>query len=161
MISSNFISQIIERYFASKNIGSGNELVIYENPDRSERQDIAILAKMTQKGGSGPYVRIIADAKSKKVYVWDAFYAEHTVGRSVIGLPSTNPVQTPWLLYGTCLVKGSNFELHEWDSKPSYKDFKFFDDFFSYDWMWLKPYVDTKEYFDDMHRWLYSYRGNK
>ena len=124
----------------------------------SERQDITILAKKSQKGGSGPFIRIIANAKTQKVYVWDAYDAEHTIGRSLVGLPSTDPAKTPWILYGTCKPRSGKFELFEWDSKPSYKDIKFFDDFFSYKWDWLKPYVDTRDFFDDMHRWVADYR---
>lgn len=152
--------QILEKFLSYKKISGLDEpLSVFENPDTSERQDIIFSAKKTQKGGSGPYIRIIADAKTQKVYAWDAFYAEHIVGRSVAGFPSIDPAKTPWILYGTCKpIGGYKFELVEWDSKPSYKNFKFFSDFFSYNWTWLDKYVDTREYFSDMRRWIETYK---
>lgn len=162
MITSKKINFLLETYLTSKKVVTANgprELVIYENPDTSERQDIILLAKKTQKGGSGPMIRIIADARPpQKVYVWDAYNAIHITAKPIIGLSSARSEQTPWLLYGNCVPKGMKFELISWDEKPSYRNIKFFDNFFSYKWDWLNKYVDTTEYFDDIKRWVETYR---
>jgi hypothetical protein len=162
MITSKQITKITENFLLSKRVHTFNgdrELAIYENPDTSERQDIILSAKKSQKGGSGIYIRFIADAKSKKVYVWDAYEGDHVTGRNLIGLPSTNQSKTPWLLYGTGEpISGYKLKFVTWDSKPLYSEYKFYFDFLSYNWDWLSSYVDTKEFFDEIHKRTDLYR---
>jgi hypothetical protein len=162
MIDSTQIINLSEKYLTSKRVHTFNgdrELVIYVNPDTSERQDVILAAKKSQKGGSGPYIRFIADAKTQNIYIWDGYDGDHVTGRNLIGLSAINQSKTPWLLYGTCEAVGSyKLRLVEWDSKPSYSEYKFFFAFFDYDWKWLSKYVDTKEYFDDITRWISVYK---
>jgi hypothetical protein len=163
MIISKQIITLTEKYLTSKRVHTFNgdrELVLYVNPDTSERQDIILSAKKSQKGGAGPYVRFIADAKAKKVYVWDAYEGDHVTGRNLVGLPATNQSKTPWLLYGTGEPAGGyKLKFVAWDSKPLYSEYKFYFAFLDYDWSWLSPYIDTKEFFAEIHKRTDLYRN--
>lgn len=162
MITSNKIIFLLEKYLTSKRMSGDRELIIYENPDTNELHDLIMLAKKSQKGGSGPYLRFIADTKNKKVYVWDSYEAEHTIGRSTIGLPSIDPIKTPWLLYGLCEpYSGYKLKLIEWPSKPPYSDTKFYTGLFNGDWNWLNRYIDTKEYFEYITKRIEVYKKIK
>ena len=67
MITSKYIIKLSEEYFNTKNI-RGFDVVIYKNPTLDEIKSLRAV-------NSG--VRFIADAKSKKVYVWDANKSIH------------------------------------------------------------------------------------
>lgn len=165
MITSKQLQPLFETYLTSKRVHTFNgnrELVIYENPDTSERQDIVLSAKKSQKGGAGPYIRFIADANAKKVYVWDGYEGDHITGRNLVGLPSTNQSKTPWLLYGTSEPVGSyKLKFVQWDSKPLYSEYKFYFKFLDYDWEWLTRYIDIKDFFSEIHKRTDLYRKVK
>jgi hypothetical protein len=144
------ISLIVEEYFSSKKV-PGGYLEIFENPTQSEVKEIT--KKHQEKRGIGE-VRFTADAKLKKVYVWDSWVATHQEARNVIGIKDP-PEDTPYLLNGTAYVEDNNKpKMMTWDdfnfninavpfknTKPGNVAYEFLNSVFSYKWDWLEKYV--------------------
>ena len=69
MITSKHISSTCEEWVSAPKV-RGIKIDVYENPGSTDYKE---LNKNTNRG----IVRFIADAKSKKVFVWDAYLATH------------------------------------------------------------------------------------
>ena len=88
MITSRHIMKIGEQWFSD--VKNGNITAsVYVNPGSSDIREIYKVAASSNKPGQ-PAIRFIADAKSKKVYVWDAYYAYHDDVSNLLGYNKPN-----------------------------------------------------------------------
>lgn len=94
MITSKYILRLIEDYYALHKV-RGKPVTIYENPTSS---DLRELYKSSVKE-----VRFLANAETRKLYIWDSYLAIHDDVRKILGLPSsqeTTKTESPYLVEG-------------------------------------------------------------
>jgi hypothetical protein len=140
LITSKQIVKLLDVYYKGLKVRS-TFVSIYENPDRGEIQEIIGGVKKSQSG-SFQEVRFIADGRSQKIYVWDAYYAEHTKVLSLAGLPSS---RIPYVLTGGCNISGSELKI-VWDNRPEDTNSDYYKKNPIYDWGWLGKYMNINGY---------------
>jgi hypothetical protein len=162
LITSKQIINNLEQYVDARKTSNGY-VQIFSNPSKSELNTIVQHSKSSSS--SKCLVRFIADAKNKKVYVWDAYLAIHDDGRKILNF-STNIMQTPYLVNGVAWIANGKMLGPSWVStetvikdsgsksnpKERMKCLDYLDQVFSYNWDWLDQhiskssvYVDKKE----------------
>jgi hypothetical protein len=88
MITSKKILKISEEWFRS--VKNGNITAnVYINPGSSDITELYKSAALANRPGNPP-VRFIADSKTQKVYVWDAYYAYHDDVAKILGFSRPN-----------------------------------------------------------------------
>ena len=88
MITSKQVIKLSEDWF--KDVKNGNITAsIFVNPGSSDIRDIYKNAVSANRAGH-PTIRFIADAKTHKVYVWDAYYAYHDDVATELGYVKPN-----------------------------------------------------------------------
>lgn len=88
MITANQIVKLSEEWFC--NVKNGNiSASVFVNPGSSDIMEIYKTAVSSNRPGL-PSIRFIADSKSQKVYVWDAYYAYHDDVAKVLGFSRPN-----------------------------------------------------------------------
>ena len=109
MITSKFILNQIEQYSDTKNI-AGHPVIIYENPTSSDIMEISKSIKAPSKE-----VRFIADSKTSKVYIWNAYLAIH---RDILKqLNLTYSCETfPYILFGEAIINGNKLNFKTSDT---------------------------------------------
>ena len=142
--------RLSEEYWGAKNV-SGTYTIIYDNPTASDLKDLNLTMNT---GNSRRVVRFIANAKDKKVYVWDAWNAHHTQMRPVLGFNS-NSLSDYRLMDGYAILTSSNkLTIDDWSdfdtewmttnrSNPKWSNdiVPFLKSFLSGSWSWLDRYV--------------------
>jgi hypothetical protein len=90
MITSKYLVDLIEEFAKSKKIGADDELVIYNNPGRSDVREILKVAKQKRPGKPESIIsRFIVDGDNKTVYVWDGYYGTHNDGQKLLKIPKS------------------------------------------------------------------------
>ena len=147
MITSKQIIELVEIYSTGFKVRS-TFVSVYENPTKSEIQEIISSTKNSQ-GGSylgnslNLPIRFIADGRNQKIYMWDSYYSEHIKVLKLLKLPTS---RTPYVMTGGCSIVGSGLKL-VWDNRPEEKeDPDFYKKSSSYGWEWLGNYMDIKGY---------------
>lgn len=152
MITSRQILSLSEDYFDSKNV-NGQLVTIFENPSASEFRE---LERDSRKSGGGNVLRCIADAKTQKVYVWDAYNARHVdIRTSVLHLPASYD-QSPNTIDAYVEVSGGKAKMFAWEdlqfylvkykTQKSAKLDRHFATVFSNRWTWLDRYIDSTRF---------------
>jgi len=142
LITSKQIIELVEIYSTGFKVRSVF-VSVYENPTKSEIQEIISSTKKSQSG-SFQDIRFIADGRPpQKLYMWDSYYSEHIKVLKLLKLPTS---RTPYVMTGGCSITGSGLKL-VWDNRPEEKeDPDFFKKSSSYGWDWLGDYMDIKGY---------------
>jgi hypothetical protein len=97
MITSKQIIKLSEEY-AAMGKSQGYQVEIYKNPASS---DLSALVKFAKEHNRQlRKVRFVADAKTKTVYVADAYLIEHNDIRKIVGLPTYPTRNDSWVLDG-------------------------------------------------------------
>lgn len=143
MITSNYINKILEAYQGRvKAFGGSTE--VFVNPTRTEIQSAykESLGSGRNEGG----LRFLADNKSKKVYVWNAYVATHdNVAMMIsIDLASRYELKDNSVLPGDATVKSGKAVMI-----LTYRELNHPNSFYSVplvDWSWVNPFVDCSEY---------------
>lgn len=147
--------QILEIYKSSKKVLSG-ELVIFENPTTKELREAAKwtvtsdFERVPVSNLEPGVIRFLADAKAKKLYVWNAWLGTHDDGRRLLGFGSQdNYMKTPWLLDGMAFVTKSgvtsldmvDFNLRQEVFFRGNRSSKFLPEFLKYNWTFIDKYI--------------------
>ena len=139
MITSKQVIDITEKTLKWKQY-YGEKVEILENPSSSE-----VLALFDIKTPDFlREIRLIADADTKKVYVWNAELATHNMVQSDIGYPNLN--NKPNLILGMGKLSGGKSIITEWDYSRFYaskSNLDFLGKLFSYNWSWLSNYISN------------------
>ena len=139
MITSKQVIDITEKTLKWKQY-YGEKVEILENPSSSE-----VLALFDIKTPDFlREIRLIADADTKKVYVWNAELATHNMVQSDIGYPNLN--NKPNLILGMGKLSGGKSLITEWDYSRFYaskSNLDFLGKLFSYNWSWLSSYISN------------------
>jgi hypothetical protein len=132
-------SQILEEYhslYKDRYVS----VPIFLNPNRFDFKEI------------GDNVRFIADARTKKLYAWDASVIIHCKVAEFLGLEK---ISSPAVFWGYAVSHNNRYVVvssDELSSRVNIYDLKvshrFIDDFFDQDWSWVNKYIDTSAYFD-------------
>ena len=119
---------------------------IFVNPNNSELLQIIKPQSVKPRNwaiGTGE-IRFIADAKSKKVYVWDSGLLLHHTVMDKIGYDHKNSLNH--LILGIAFVKlGQKPLFTAWDSFNPQTLSNYM--LFSLDWNWLDRYINYKSFF--------------
>jgi hypothetical protein len=143
MITSKQIINLTEKYLKGKQY-YGNFVDILENP--SNREVVDLFGKKVPEFLKD--IRFIADAETKKVYVWNSELATHNMVQNDVGYPNVN--DKPNIILGTGKVSGGKPTITEWDFSryfASKKNLDFLGKIFSYKWDWLSVYVNNMKEF--------------
>ena len=146
MITAKEIISLSEIYFDSVNY-SGRNIQVFVNPTLDDYKEL-----------NAKKVRFIADAKSKKIYVWNAYFAIHNAIASKIGLGSRMDVdlfsgESDYYnnkLYMRDSSRLRNFvkNFRQRNERPVERQYLI--NFFSQNWSWIEKYVDGAiQYIDD------------
>lgn len=103
MISSKEILRLVESFLMGDISKFSQEFYIYINPDSSDIIEMVKDAREEQRQLSG--LRIVADAKTQKVYASDAYRVDHLDIRRSVGLLISG---APWILDLLATVKSGN-----------------------------------------------------
>lgn len=159
MITSKQINQVIEQYVNAQKTPNGY-VQVFSNPSQSELKSIVQNSKSSSS--SKCMIRFIADARDRKVYIWDAYLAVHDDGRKIIGFP-TSIMQTPYLVNGLAWITNGKMIGPSWVStetvikdsgsksnpKERMKCLTYLDQVFSYNWDWLDNYISNSSTYVD------------
>ena len=143
MITSKQIINLTEKYLKGKQY-YGNFVDILENP--SSREVIDLFGKKVPEFLKD--IRFIADAETKKVYVWNSELATHNMVQGDIGYPNVN--DRPNIILGTGKVSGGKPTITEWDYSryvASKKNLDFLEKLFTYKWGWLDACIGNMSEF--------------
>ena len=139
MITSKQVTNILEKTLKWKQY-YGEKVEILENPSSSEVIDLFD----SKTPDFLREIRLIADADTKKVYVWNAELATHNMVQSDIGYPNLN--NKPNLILGMGKLSGGKSIITEWDYSRFYaskSNLDFLGKLFSYNWSWLSSYISN------------------
>ena len=139
MITSKQVINIAEKYLKGKQY-YGNFVDILENPSSSEVTNLFD----SKTPDFLKEIRLIADADTKKVYIWNAELATHNMVQSDIGYPNLN--NKPNLILGMGKLSGGKSIITEWDYSRFYaskSNLDFLGRLFSYNWSWLSSYINN------------------
>ena len=150
MITSNQITVLLEKYLDSENV-AGRLVTIFENPSSDEFKE---LKDQSKTSSDKTLLRFIANFKTKKVYVWDAYLANHNDIRLALRFHQDIEI-TPFIINGFLEIVDSGVSMCSWEDFESYmvygkkrsKTFNYyFNTIFSYDWKWLDQYAKCSEF---------------
>jgi hypothetical protein len=138
VITSKQIITLIESYYDSVNSG-GRNIQVFVNPTPDDYKEL-----------NAKKVRFIADAKNKKIYVWNAYFAIHNAIAYKIGLESRMDVD---LFSGESDYYSNKLYMRDSSRLRNYvKNFRqgnerqiehqYLLTFFGQDWSWIDKYVD-------------------
>ena len=135
MITSKQIISISEDYLDSVNSG-GRNIQIFVNPTPDDYKEL-----------NAKKVRFIADAKNKKIYVWNAYFAIHNAIAYKIGLEPRMEVdlfsgESDYYSNKLYMKESSRVRNYVKNRNDSSKEQKYLTNFFSQNWSWLDKYVD-------------------
>ena len=148
MLTSQYILQIVEKYFNTKKVYN-NDVVIFQNPTL---EDIKTIVHQTIS--YYPEIRFIIDAKKQSVYIWDARLSNHNDIFTSVGLDWWSRDSNPSILFGTSSIKNNRLELDSsewrnlfyypilWSSSQSEYNInqyrKLLAEFFSFNWSFVE-----------------------
>jgi hypothetical protein len=115
MITSKQLLKQIEQYSDTKNV-SGHAVIIFENPTSSDILEISKTTKSSPKE-----VRFIADAKTRKVYVWDAYLAIHREILKQINV-KYSAMAPPYSMIGEATINGNKLNFKKSDALGNWMD---------------------------------------
>lgn len=135
MITSKQIIFLLESYYDSVNSG-GRNIQIFVNPTPDDYKEL-----------NAKKVRFIADAKNKKIYVWNAYFAIHNAIAYKIGLEPRMEVdlfsgESDYYSNKLYMKESSRVRNYVKNRNDSSKEQKYLTNFFSQNWSWLDKYVD-------------------
>lgn len=139
MITSKQIIQLSEDYDKLISI-RGQKIPLYSNPTSSDLLELNKSIKNSDK-----FIRFIADAKARKVYIWDGTLAIHSDVVTSLGLGNIAYVrEQPNFLLGYCsIVSGKLILMNQHDSVEKLSSI--IDALFGYyAWNFSKPEVEIK-----------------
>jgi hypothetical protein len=139
MITSRQINNLLEDYVTGKKF-FGYYAELFVNPSQSE---ISKIIKASKEYTDIRELRFIADARLRKVYIWNSYLVLHSSIKRELGYPSDN---CSYLFEGTASIKSGKPVVIGWDY---YYDMDFmkvpkmnmFIDLLNYKWNWLDNYI--------------------
>jgi len=129
-------SHILEEYHALLKTDYVS-VPIFLNPTRSDFKEM------------GNDVRFIADARSKKLYAWDANIVIHIEVSDFLHLGLCSPTR----FWGYAVKHGSKYVLIDSDELVAKVNNRYYlqhylDKFFATDWTWIDKYLDASSFFN-------------
>jgi hypothetical protein len=146
LITSRHIVILLEDYLDSVNYG-GRNVQVFVNPTFDDYKEL-----------NAKKVRFIADAKSKKIYVWNAYFAIHNAIAYKIGLEPRMDVDlfsgesdyynNKLYMKESSRLRGYVKNVKQGNARPL--EHQYLVNFFNQNWSWLDKYIDgAVQYIND------------
>jgi hypothetical protein len=150
MITSKQIVNLFEKYFDSKKVYN-KDVPVYMNPSFDDLKEIVKVTK-----SSNPEARFIINSKTKAVYAWDSYIANHESIYELLHLDWYSRSNDTDVLFGMASIKSNklvpnNSQLRDifyypleliYDRKMSLASRKqHLIDFFKHDWTFANNYI--------------------